>query len=68
MVQWATVVASVCLVFLIYFLVKGLRMAFSNKGLPEPEEGDYTIKVVGKTRHGEYLTIMSPCKKEKGET
>lgn len=68
MVQWATVVASVCLVFMIYFLVKGLRMAFSNKELPEPKEGDYTIKVVGKTRRGEYLTIMSPCKKEKGET
>ena len=68
MVHWSTVVTSVCMVFLIYFLVKGIRMAFSSKELPEPEEGDYTIKVVGKTKHGKYLAIMSPHKKVDGET
>lgn len=62
MVQWTTVVVSVCLVFLVYFLVRGLRMAFSSKELPEPKEGDYTIKVVGTTRHGGYLAVMSPRK------
>lgn len=63
MVHWGTVIAAICLGFLIYFLVRGIRMALSNRTLPEPKEGDYTIQVIGKTPRGDYLAVMSPCGK-----
>jgi len=62
MVSWTTVVVTVCLVFMIYFLVKGIRVAFSDKELPEPVEGDYEITVIGRTHSGKLLAFMSPRK------
>ena len=60
MVSWATVVVACSLVFMVYFLVRGIRIAMSNKGLPDPEEGDYDIKVIGKVGSNGLLTIMRP--------
>ena len=60
MISWATVVVALSLVFLIYFLVRGIRIALSNKELPDPEEGDYDIKVIGKVGSKGLLTIMRP--------
>ena len=60
MISWATVVVALSLVFLIYFLVIGIRIALSNKELPDPPEGDYDIKVIGKVGSNGLLTIMRP--------
>lgn len=60
MVDWTTVVVSLSLVFMVYFLVRGIRIAMSNKELMDPPEGDYEIKVVGKVGSNGLLTIMRP--------
>lgn len=60
MVSWASVVVAVCLVFLVYFGYKGVKVAFSEKDLPEPEEGDYEIKIVGRASKGRLLVVMTP--------
>ena len=59
MVSWATVVVACSIVGLIYFLVRGIRIAMSNKEPPDPEEGDYEIKLLGKLRGGRFLAIMT---------
>lgn len=64
MVSWATVVVAVCLVFLVYFGYRGIKYAFMTKDLPDPEEGDYEIKVVGRTVKGQLLAVMTPRKVE----
>ena len=64
MISWITVVVACSIGGLIYFLVKGIKMALFAKELPEPSEGDYEIAVVGKFRDGRLLAVMSP-KKEK---
>lgn len=58
MISWATV----CLVFLIYFGYKGIRFALRNRELPEPAEGDYEIKVVGRAGNGRLIAVMTPHK------
>jgi len=60
MVSWATVVVSLSLVFMVYFLIRGIRIALSNKELPDPPEGDYDIKVIGKVGSNGLLTVMRP--------
>ena len=60
MVSWATVVVACSLTGMIYFLVRGIRIAMSGKELPDPEEGDYDIKVIGKVGSNGLLTIMRP--------
>jgi len=60
MVSWATVVVSLSLVFMVYFLIRGIRIAMSNKELPDPPEGDYDIKVIGKVGSKGLLTVMRP--------
>jgi len=64
MVSWATVVVAVCLVFLVYFGYRGIKYALTTKDLPDPAEGDYEIKVVGKTGKGQLLAVMTPRKVE----
>jgi len=59
MVSWATVVVTCCLMSMVYFLVKGIKLAMSDKELPDPSEGDYDIKVIGKVRNG-LLAVMRP--------
>lgn len=68
MIEWMTVVVAVCLGCLVYFLVVGLRMAFSRKDLPDAAEGDYNIKVVGKLGRKSYLAVMSKCEKPRDKT
>jgi len=62
MISWTSVMVTLSLTFMIYFLIKGIRMALTSKDLPDPEEGDYEIKVVGKLKGGKLLTVMSPRK------
>lgn len=67
MVSWATVVVAVSLMAMIYFLVRGIRLALTSKELPDPDEGDYEIKVVGKLKGGRLLTVMSPRRTDEKE-
>jgi hypothetical protein len=58
-IEWLTVVVAVVLAFLVYFLYLGIRIALSGRDLPDPQEGDYTIKVVGKLGRRSYLAVMN---------
>jgi hypothetical protein len=60
MISWVTALVAVFMVFAIYFLVMGLRIAFSNKELPEPAEGDYEIKIIGRLTKSKLLAVMTP--------
>lgn len=59
MVEWATVIVSICLAGLVYFLIKGIGLALKGRELPDAEEGDYVIKVVARIGHRGYLAVMS---------
>jgi len=67
-IEWLTVLVAVVMVFLVYFLYLGVRIAFSSKDLPEPKEGDYTIKVVGRLGRRSYLAIMDSYDKPDDKT
>ena len=60
MISWLTVVVTICFVAMIYFMVKGIKLAFSSKELPEPSEGDYEVEILGKFKDGRLLVVMSP--------
>ena len=60
MISWATVVVTLSLVAMTYFLVKGIRMALDGKESLEPPEGDYEIMVIGRLKGGRLLATMSP--------
>lgn len=62
MISWISVVVAVSLVFMIYFLWKGIAVAMSDRSLPEPEEGDYEIQVMGRMKNGSLLAVMTPRK------
>ena len=61
MVSWLTVIVTISLSVMIYFLVRGIVLALSSRDVPDAPEGDYEIKVIGKIKGG-YLAIMRGVK------
>lgn len=59
MLEWAAVIILVVIAAMIYFLYRGVRLAFSNHELPDADEGDYVIKVIARLGKRGYLAVMS---------